>query len=164
MTCHLRRTFGRLHYKVRIMIQRIQSLFLLLAALATLSLFLIPFATADAPVEASQLFNDGKYSVMDNSGLMALFSMSALLALAALFAYTNRKRQIMLTRVAIGADVFGLGAVVFFGLTDPALPEGVGSMLSFGLAMPVIAVVLMVLAFRAIHKDEKLVRSMNRLR
>lgn len=151
-------------HKVRIMIQRIQSIYLLLAALVALSLLFLPFATSVEPLDTSPLLEDGAYTVTDYSGLTALFVLSGLLAIVAMLAYTDRKRQLLLARVAIGADLAGLVAVIFLGLTDSALVAGLPEMLSVGVAVPIVFAVLMVLAFRAILKDEKLIRSMDRLR
>lgn len=146
------------------MIQRIQSIYLLLAALVALSLLFLPFATSVEPLDTSPLLEDGAYTVTDYSGLTALFVLSGLLAIVAMLAYTDRKRQLLLARVAIGADLAGLVAVIFLGLTDSALVAGLPEMLSVGVAVPIVFAVLMVLAFRAILKDEKLIRSMDRLR
>ncbi len=150
--------------KVRNMIQRIQSLFLFLAALAAGGLFILPIAASQQSIPDSPLLDDGAFTVTDSSGLLALFGLSAIFALIALAAYSDRKRQMLLVRMGIGADLFGLGAIAFFGLTDQAVAAGLPAMLSAGIALPFVYAILMVLAFRAISKDDKLVRSMNRLR
>ena len=61
------------------MIQRIQSIFLFLAAAALLGLFGLPFASTEEPVTASALFADQKYNILDHTAISVLFGLAAVL-------------------------------------------------------------------------------------
>ncbi|MEO1258218.1 MAG: DUF4293 domain-containing protein [Bacteroidota bacterium] len=146
------------------MIQRIQSIYLLLAAAAGFGLLALPFATTPENVETSALFADAAYNVNDNIGLLVLFAVAGALALAAIFMFNNRKTQMKLAQVAIVANVVGLILAFILILQDGANlgavdpDDGIGAYLPFGFLL------FGILALRAIGKDEKLVKSMDRLR
>ncbi len=149
------------------MIQRIQSIYLALAGASCLALFGLPFATTDEPIYESALFTDSVYNVNDNIGLVLLFAGAGLIALVSIFLFKNRSLQINLSRIAIVATIIGfvLGIVLFLtdditknGETLPAPDDGLGVFL------PILATILLILALRNIRKDEKIVRSADRLR
>ena len=146
------------------MIQRIQSIFLFLAAGAGFGMLALPFATTSDAVASSILFADASYSVNDNLALLVLFALAGALSLAAIFLYKNRPLQLKLAQLGIVADVIGLAlAVILFwqdGLinSDVEVKDGVGAYLPFGFLL------FGILALRAINKDENLVKSMDRLR
>lgn len=147
------------------MIQRIQSLFLLLAAGAAFSLFGLPFAATDQAVPESQFFRDQAYNIQDHIGLTVLFVLAGALALFALFSFNDRKRQLMLTRVALVADIIGIVLAVVLAVVDGGQAQYYDNPTdSLGLFMPLLFIVFILLAMRYIRKDEKLVRSMDRLR
>ena len=146
------------------MIQRIQSIYLLLASAAGFGLLALPFATTPQTVETSALFADAIYNVNDNIALLVLFAVAGALALAAIFMFNNRKTQMKLAQIAIVANVVGLILAFILMLQDGANlgtvdpDDGVGAYLPFGFLL------FGILALRAIGKDEKLVKSMDRLR
>lgn len=146
------------------MIQRIQSVFLFLAAATDFSVLGLPFATSGEAVQASALFSDKVYSIGDNIGLLLLYCASAALALAAIFLYKNRPLQVKIGQIALAANLLGMAlAVVLFWLDQKnmdtqSISGGVGGF------MPLVYLVFIVLAIRGIRKDEKLVRSADRLR
>jgi Domain of unknown function (DUF4293) len=150
--------------KKYIMIQRIQSVFLLLAAASGFGLLATPIATTPEGVENSTLFSDSFYSVGDNPGLMVLFALAGVLALVSIFLFKNRQAQMKITRFAIIADVLGLVlAVLLFwqdvqNLAAAAINDAAGSYLPFAFLL------FGILALRFMRKDERLVRSMDRLR
>ena len=146
------------------MIQRIQSIFLFLAAAAGFGLLSLPFATTAEAVATSALFADASYSVNDNIGLLVLFAVAGALALASIFLFNNRTLQQKIAQLSIVANVIGLVLTVILfwqdGLmnSDVAINDGVGAYLPF------VFLFFGVLALRAIRKDESLVKSMDRLR
>ncbi len=147
------------------MIQRIQSIFLLLAGGASLSLFGLPFATVGEAYETSAIFQDKAFNVMDHPGLMGLFGVAGLLAVVSIFLFKNRKLQMRLSIFAFIANllavIFGVIYFMQFGGTEvpsEKINDGIG------MYMPIVALVMCLLAYRFINKDEKLVRSMDRLR
>lgn len=145
------------------MIQRIQSLFLLLAAGGLGSLFAVPFARSKKAIEESAFLQDGLYNLSDHIALMVVFGLTALLALISIFLYRNRKLQLRLIALTLIGVLAGIAlAVVLFmrqGITlDSNIQDGIGAYL------PLAAILFLALAYRFIQKDEKLVRSMDRLR
>ena len=143
------------------MIQRIQSIFLFLGAGSCFSLFGADAAETDAPVAGSALFADAEFNLFDDPVLLAIFASAGVLLLADIFLFRNRKLQMKLSLVAVGLVVIGVayGAFRFFGdvAAEAAGPD-------FGLIFPLLAIVFAYLAKNYIQKDEKLVRSADRLR
>ena len=146
------------------MIQRIQSIYLFLAAAAAFGLFVLPFASTSNSISASALFADGLYNLQDNIGLLVLFAAAGALSLIAIFLFKNRKSQSLIGRFSIVANIIGLVLAIILFMQDRttlgnATPED-----GLGLYLPIVFLIFGLLAQRAIGKDEKLVRSMDRLR
>lgn len=110
------------------------------------------------------LFADAAYNVQDQIGLMVLFGLGGILALASIFLFRNRLLQMRISIFAFIANLIGvvLGVIFFMqnssDVGDRTINDGIG------LYLPVVAMILTLLAHRFINKDEKLVRSMDRLR
>ncbi|MEM9918188.1 MAG: DUF4293 domain-containing protein [Bacteroidota bacterium] len=147
------------------MIQRIQSVFLLLAAASAFCLLAFPFASTSEVVANSANFSDGLFNLQDNIGMMVLFIAAGALALISIFLYSNRKRQLLIGRFAIIANVIGLilAFAIYYNDSD-SIAETVAINDEAGLYMPIVFLVFALLAQRFINKDEKLVKSMDRLR
>ena len=152
------------------MIQRIQSLYLLLAtALMSLTLFL-PIATFVVDGQTFELtaFSLSCGEVSESTiwlGIMLI--LATVLPFVAIFLFKRRTLQIRLCAVEL---VLLLGSLVFIALyywLTSRMFEGFDiEHRQFGWAapMPIIALVLSYLASRAIFKDEVLVRSLDRIR
>ncbi len=145
------------------MIQRIQSILLLLAAAAVFALFKLPFGSSET-IAASALFSDGVFTIQDHVGLLGLFCAAGAIAFISIFLFNNRPLQLKLSRVAIIANVIGiiLAAVLFMqdsNAMGAAVPEE-----ELGLGLPILSIIFAAFAIRFINKDEKLVKSMDRLR
>lgn len=142
------------------MIQRIQSIFLLLASGACFGLLGLPLAETEQPL-AQGFFTDADFDILDHWSLLALFIGAGVLLLAAIFLYKNRPVQMKIALVSILLVVGGaIAGGVLLGQSpavDQAQPD-------LGIALPVLAILFSLLARRGINKDEKLVRSADRLR
>ncbi|WP_109299451.1 DUF4293 domain-containing protein [Aquimarina sp. AU474] len=135
------------------MIQRIQSVYLLLAAGVSAGLSMIlPYGLSDQGVE---LF------AQDHFFLLGMFIGSAVLSLISIFLFKNRQLQFVLGRINILLNFILLGVFVYWSLK---LPGGSDPMKGIGKFIPVISIVLLVIANKAIKKDENLVKSVDRLR
>lgn len=148
------------------MIQRIQSIYLFLAAALTGGQFALPYAkTAEgaAPPANVPALSDGVVNPADNLGLLGLTALGIIVSLIAIFLYTNRPLQ---ARVTGGGALVTLLAMILVGLTVKQAVDGAGQSVQLfaGLALPVLVLVFQWLALRGIKKDDKLVRSMDRLR
>ncbi len=149
------------------MIQRIQSIYLLLAAAATSLQFALPYATAPAntPATTTAVFADGQFNPMDNFGLLGLAVLGAALSAVAIFLFKNRSLQGRIAGLGTVVSVLAMALLAFaFFNVNKNLPAG--SVVSYGLggALPVLAIGLNWLAQQAIRKDDEKVRSMDRLR
>ncbi|MGB0176922.1 MAG: DUF4293 domain-containing protein [Owenweeksia sp.] len=134
------------------MIQRIQSIYLLVAAILS-----------GAVIFAVPVFQKGEELLMITQYpvFFAMFILSALVSLFSIFRYKNRQQQVVSGRinVIINFVLFGLILYHYFGSMDTEVAK-----LGFGSFIPIIAVVFITLANRAIMRDETLVRAADRLR
>jgi peptidoglycan/LPS O-acetylase OafA/YrhL len=144
------------------MIQRIQTIYLLLAAVAAFLLFILPFAQTNTAT-AMGIFQDNFYTIFDNIALLGLFVGAGVMALIAIFLFKNRPLQLRIGLLSLFLTIAGTGVAIFLFFQNQtenatAVKEG------FGLGMPVFSSIFTLLAQRAIRKDERLVRSADRLR
>ncbi len=144
------------------MIQRIQSIFLLLAALSFGSLFKVPFALSDIAV--SPFFEDKMFSVQDHTVLLSLSIIGGGLALISIFLYRNRSLQLRLGYIGIICSLF-LAIVAFWLVYSNAdLMQDSQIEDQLGLYIPAVILILFILSNHFIKKDDKTVKSMDRLR
>lgn len=138
-------------------LQRIQSVYLFLASLVGSSLFALPFASG--PTESQGLLSDGYLNINDNIGLIILTVLVVVLSFITIFLYNNRVLQMNLGKlnVLVTVGLFGFAAYLFYTIQAIATVGG-------GLFIPVLVMILVIMANKNILKDEKLVRSSNRLR
>lgn len=130
------------------MIQRIQTLYLFAAAiLSALAAFVLPMYVLDGASYASTA-NASTFGGFGAS--MALFSGSILL-------YNNRNLQLLIVRLGMLMSLLVLGALIW-------IIQGEGASAGWGVVVPFINIVLAFMASKGIQKDEKKVRSLDRLR
>ena len=143
------------------MLQRIQTLYLLISSILSGGIVFI----------LSFWYNNGKEIYLldllyeTNWMLISLpvaFVISSVMSLISIFLYKNRKKQIVLNRFNIVVNFYLLGIIVYQLLIISG--ESKISEKGIGLIVPVLAVVLLALATKAILKDDKLVKSVDRLR
>lgn len=145
------------------MIQRIQTIFLLLALICLGLVFYFPFAMSTT---ISQGFlSDGDFDIYDNIFLIILSSLGALSAGSAIFLFKNRPLQLRLSYfIAIFSLLLLFAAIIiFYNEAKEVFMKGEIKD-SFGLFLPVLSIIFGILASFFIRKDEKVVRSMDRLR
>jgi hypothetical protein len=142
------------------MIQRIQSLYLVLVAILSGGLiFAFDLWSANGTkVFALDLFSSE--SLIEKL-VPVFFVGSALLALLSIFSYKDRKKQFVFGRLIILINLFLLGILIYLSLS---LPGEITSEKGIGMFLPTIAILFSVMANRAIKKDEDLVKSVDRLR
>ncbi|GAK77000.1 DUF4293 domain-containing protein [Nonlabens sp. Asnod3-H03] len=136
------------------MIQRIQTIYLILAA-----------AVSGGLIFLVSLWIDGEGNevvAMDESSYFGAFVASALLSLVAIFIYNNRKLQTVINRLNILLNLILLGVFVYRLLTMSG--ETAVSEKGIGMLLPILSIVFLVLANRAIRRDEQLVKSADRFR
>lgn len=145
------------------MIQRIQTIFLLLTAIVFGSLFMVPFAISSQP--SVQFLSDSVFDVTDHPALMGLTLAGGILALISIFMFRKRKLQLKLGYFIIVMAI--LLPVITFLLFTNASAEVSTSVEVYdqaGMYLPVAAILFASMANYFIKKDDKLVKSMDRLR
>ena len=158
------------------MIQRIQSVLLLVAFLAGVIVFFFPLACIYGPTTAYKFYIYGMVnmvpdepsviSFMTTFPLLLLNILAAALAFSAIFFYKNRITQMKIVRFAIFLEII-LIALIFFiyaNIIEKNLMASPEYMEEAGIYFPLIAMIFLILANRRIMRDEKLVRSVDRLR
>jgi len=141
------------------MIQRIQTLYLLLAGAFLMLMHAIPFGVLTGGETASGIM------LADHQELVWVHALIALVAIISIFLFKNRRLQIRLIRLASIALVLFLASLFLIIYQHrQALPEGQGLELGLGAVLPVVSMLMLMLAARAVRKDERLVASSERLR
>lgn len=135
------------------MIQRIQSIYLLVASILMALTFVLPFGQK----------NDFNLTATHNIGLMAVAGISIAFNLFIIFQFNDRKKQMMLANIAL------LIPVIFYGLAHVVANQDNIVAVSFdkmnyGFPLAGLAMLFIFLAKNAIQKDHKLVNSTDRLR
>ena len=136
------------------MIQRIQTLYLFLAAVISGGLIFVFYLWTNP--ENSEVY------ALDNYSYLGMFLGSALLSLISIFNFKNRKSQFILGRLNIILNFILLGVFVYQSLNLSG--ETNVSEKGIGILLPIFSIVCLVLANKAIKKDEDLVKSVDRLR
>lgn len=139
---------------IEIMLQRIQTIYLFLTALASAGLIFVFNIGENAAGEA--------VFAQDILLVFGLFLASAAISLVTIFLFKNRKLQFVLGRLNIILNLILLGLFVYWSLNISG--ESNISEKGIGMLIPIISIVFLVLANKAIKKDEDLVKSVDRLR
>lgn len=166
------------------MIQRVQTIYLLIAAIVNGVSLLVPFwmfqnGSQTETIKGMEIIGSGSETAASQSfmaweltptPLLAVFGGICIFAsiwmIIDIFLFKNRKRQIQFAYFGVILLMIELLVMIYMTLEGPytmsaTLDEG---MVQYGLAFPVVALILVWLAIRNIQKDEKLVRSVDRIR
>lgn len=152
------------------MIQRIQSLYLVIIAGLMISALFLPLAYFWSGKIEYQLYAFSLKSAVETVGtpyLGLLLLLTAVLPVVTLFLYKKRLLQIRLCAVnmvlLIGAIIF---IAIYYYLSARMFSNVEFTHRGFRLAVifPLLSLILNYLAIRAIFKDEMLVRSLDRIR
>jgi hypothetical protein len=139
------------------MIQRVQSIWLLLSAVAAGLSFKFPFYSGNKlDKENIPAFAN----LTASSNVLILFFTAVLTAgcIAIIFLYKDRKQQLKLTVAALAVSV--LNIIIYFTQTAKYVSGNISLTAILPLAIPI----FLFFAARGIWKDEKLVKSLDRLR
>lgn len=162
------------------MIQRRQTVYMLLAAIVSALLFFMPLASFNAggnvmkftifgiqnPIETISL------SMTYTWPLVALAVLMTIAPLVTIFLYKKRELQVRLCRIDMFMTIVFIGLVFLYYEKDLtkviAAVEGDEYQLDvayfFGMALPLLGLVFEILAIRGIKKDIELLKSIDRLR
>ncbi len=147
------------------MIQRIQTIFLLVAIVCLATTFgggFFSFAKSVSNNNASDIIY---YSTSGSEPSLLFTSLvSMLLAAVSIGLFRNRPLQITISGVAFLFGLAWIGVAIFRTRVLAAADASRTVTFGGGIALGAIALLVILLAIRAIRKDEKLVRSADRLR
>jgi hypothetical protein len=98
--------------------------------------------------------------------LLILNILTCGLSLASIFLYKDRIRQIRFVRLGLLTDVILIGLIffVYARIVENKLGASVNYLDEAGIYFPLIVMIFLILANKFILKDERLVRSVDRLR
>lgn len=135
------------------MIQRIQTIYMLLAFIVSGGLSLVvPLWTT----------TEGTFMAGMNTWYTLLFASSAALSMYSILQFKKRKTQFVINRLNMILNFILLGLFVFRSLNlsgETAISEK-----GIGMLLPLISIFLLAFANKAIKKDEDLVKSADRIR
>ncbi len=124
------------------MIQRIQTIYLIL--IAGIMLAMLFLSAASIP-------------------MCIIYGITGLLAFASIFYYKKRALQMQICYLVLGLIVLSyVVSFILFGIPTAASFSNTNSIIV--IVLPLIAIIFDLLAIRGIKKDDKLVRSLDRLR
>lgn len=147
------------------MIQRIQTLYLLISIIILGLLFILPFAEIAAGNDI-YLFNykgillDG---VLKENGIAISIFISLIIGIH-VYVISNYKKRIRQMRLLVFTIILLIGLFgLFFFFTSYSF-ENAQISYKISMSFPLIAIILDYLAIRGIGKDEALIRSIDRIR
>ena len=131
------------------MIQRIQSIYLLVAAISmTLISFKVPVFT----------FNETLFMAQDDTKMFVLTIVGAIFSLLGLFMFKNRKFQMKLIRLTFLIQmIIGIRIFMLFNKFEVVLNNSFLFLMTFTL-------IALIMAYKGVKKDDDLVRSVDRIR
>ena len=154
------------------MIQRIQSIYLLFASLLIGSLFFVPFIEIVNVKGEVYLFDSGGLYqegiqnpevIFRSISLILLCIISVTFILVTIFQYNKRKRQIVFSKINI-LILLALSGIICYDVWRCIHIIPGNYSLKVYLFFPIIAIILVYLAIKAIIKDERLLKSVDRIR
>jgi Domain of unknown function (DUF4293) len=152
------------------MIQRIQSIYLLIATILLVSVFAYPFAELLSSDGQLFIFSFNGLSIDNEEGMylltippIILLVLTTLISLVSIFLFKKRVIQMRMNSLNIFLMLGYLGLNYYYIHNFSKQLDGVVSY-EITAIFPFVAAVLTYLAIRAIGKDEALIRSMDRIR
>jgi hypothetical protein len=152
-----------------IMIQRIQSLYLLGAVIIGIIMFFIPLGHLIAGTAVVDFYHYGVHAneIIANDynalPLTLLLIITTSLSFITIFLYKHRKLQVRLCGVNIFLYIGEIGMILFY-IFDAAKKLNAEKDFSIAIVLPVAAIILIYLAMRNIAKDEARVKAADRIR
>lgn len=164
------------------MIQRIQTLFLLIAFIATVLLFFFPVANITEFTQVQSELLETDYYELNATGfndpspnssplmngyvffpVIVILIMELILIGYTIFRYKNRMHQLKLVKMGIFLNII-LVAGIFLNYPKLFIDSQIEIEPGLGTYFPLVSLIFLVMAYRYILKDEKLVKSVDRLR
>ena len=140
------------------MIQRRQTLWLLLATVCAFLSFRFPFVTGKEVISANTAPTDIDVDAASNFFLLILTVASIAVSFITIFLFKDRKLQLKLVLLGIllSLGIITMYVVQYLKVLTPTL--------ALWCILPVIVFASYLMAYRGIRSDEKLVKSLDKLR
>lgn len=159
-----------------IMIQRVQTLFLLGVVAVTAAQFFFPLAGFISEFYYFKLYVHELRSMTPDTEpvfseyyvlpLLVLHIIVGLISIITIFLYKRRIMQMRLVRLAFLVEIVFIALTFFYYI--PQIEEQLNAVTDYtnsvGIYLPLVSLLFLMLALRFIRKDERLVRSADRLR
>ena len=142
------------------MIQRLQSIWMFIAAIVMALLYKLPMAKG-LKGDTGMLLN-GSLESLDHVALIVMNSVSLGLILLAIFLFKKRPVQLKINALNM-LLILALPIIAYFLLRTDQGGEALVAIVP-GTFFPAVAILFLILANRSIRKDDKLVKSADRLR
>lgn len=148
------------------MIQRIQTLYLLLAVAALVVAMCLPMAFMVEPSGKVEMFNNLGVTLSSEYqttwGLFGILVIAAIASLGAVFLFKNRMRQL---RFAIFSSIMCIGYyLAFLAFYLILKDDSIMFRINWPFCLSFVALIFNYLAIRAIGRDEAMVQAADRLR
>jgi uncharacterized membrane protein len=140
------------------MIQRKQTLWLLLATLASIFTFMFPFATGEEVVEKTLMRQPTEIIAGSNFFTLLLTIASIGISFVTIFMFKDRKLQMKLCILGL------LTAVIILVLYIMGMNKLIKPTPALWVVLPVATIAGYFMAYKGIRSDEKLVKSLDKLR
>lgn len=141
------------------MIQRIQSIWLLIVALTAFATYTLKLYTGRVTDGTTR-----EFLLADNFLLVILIIALGALAILCIFLFKNRKLQFRLSVLGV---IFSVAFLFIEYLKVEEFKETnkiLSGSYQVGALLPIVMIIFFILAAKGIYKDEKLVKSLDRLR
>lgn len=155
------------------MIQRVQSIWLFLASLSLVLMLFLPLVIKEANSVENSIYTSGlfqKSAGQSGSGIKAeaflpLLITNIAVAVICLVNIFNFRKRSLQKRMAVVSIVIIIAFGFWCSIYAKKLPGGIdGAAFGFGAYLPALAILFCILAIFGINKDERLIRSAERLR
>ncbi len=149
------------------MIQRIQTLWLLLASVAAVFMFFFPVAELNDSnsimIYTYETISIGGIDGLLQSGyvLAGLIGIIAVLSFITIFLFKNRTLQMRLCTFISLLDIFTVILIVVFSVNQSENP---GITIGLSAILPFVIFILILMARRAVRRDDLLVKAADRIR
>ena len=140
------------------MIQRQQTLWLILAMVCAFLSFQFPFVTGKESVSNSSALLDVDIDAASNFYLLIITGAIIGLALVTIFMFKDRSLQLKLCILGI---LLSLGLLTVYIVQYTKIIQPVPALWCI---LPLLVLISFIMAYRGVRKDEKLVKSLDKLR
>ena len=156
------------------MIQRIQTVYMSIVVIACLSLLFIPVAKYIHDIQGTYIFyiTGMKYMIdppvtvnfWKTFPLLGILGASIVLVLAAIFLYRKRTVQLLLVNITFLLNIGLIILIYLIYINHFEKQFNAPTSYQIGIFIPLVSLVFLIFASRAIRKDEAMVKSSDRLR